>query len=82
MSWANHNGGYAGDHENEGHRQREEKPGRFAPTRRPCSLAGHSIIEDMARWDQWRWLAGGTLVLQAGDRGRGKGERRCKRSGQ
>ena len=31
---------------------------------------------------QWRRLAGGTLVLQAGDRGRGKGERICKQAGQ
>ena len=82
VRWTNHSGAAAGDHENEGRRQREEQPGRFAPTRRPCSLAGHSIIEDQARWDQWRRLAGGTLVLQAGDRGRGKGERRCKRAGQ
>ena len=73
VRWTNHSGAVAGDHENEGRRQREEKPGRFAPTRWPCSLAGHSIVEDKARWDQWRRLAGGTLVLQAGDRGRGKG---------
>ena len=78
VRWTNHSGAAAGDHENEGRHQREEQPGRFAPTRRPCSLAGHSIVEDQARWDQWRRLAGGTLVLQAGDRGRGKGERRCK----
>ena len=77
VRWTNHGGAVAGDHENEGRRQREEQPRRFAPTRRPCSLAGQIIIED-----QWRRLAGGTLVLQAGDRGRGKGERRCKRAGQ
>ena len=81
VHWTDHSGAAAGDHENEG-RQREEQPGRFAPTRRPCSLAGHSIVEDQARWDQWRQLAGGTLSLQAGDQGRGKGERRCKRAGQ
>ena len=66
-------GAAAGDHENEGRRQREEQLGRFAPTRRPCSLAGHSIIKDQARWDQWRRLAGGTLVLQAGIEVEGKG---------
>ena len=82
VRWTNHSGAATGDHENEGRRQTEEQPGRFAPTRRPCSLAGHRIIEDQARWDQWRWLAGGTLVLHAGDRGRGKEERKCKREGQ
>ena len=82
VRWTDHSGAAPGDHENEGRRQREEQPGRFAPTHQPCSLAGHSIIEDHARWDQWRRLAGGTLVLQAGDRGRRKGERRCKRAGQ
>ena len=73
VRWTNHSGAAAGDHENEGRRQREEQPERFAPIRRPCSLVGHSIVEEQARWDQWRRLAGGTLVLQAGDRGRGKG---------
>ena len=82
VRWTNNSGAAAGDHENEGRCQWEEQPGRFGPTRRPWSLAGQSIIEDQARWDQWRRLAGGTLVLQAGDRGRGKGERRCKRAGQ
>ena len=73
VRWMNHSGAAAGDHENEGRRLTEEKRGRFAPTHRPCSLAGRSIVEDQARWDQWRRLTGGTLVLQAGDRGRGKG---------
>ena len=82
VRWTNHNGAAIGDHENEGRRQREEQTGRFGPTRRPCSLAGQSIVEDQARWDQWGRLPGGTLVLQAGDRGRGKGEGRCKRAGQ
>ena len=82
VRWTDHSETAAGDHENEGRCQREEQPGRFSPTRRPCSLAGQSIVEDQARWDQWRRLARGTLALQAGDRVRGKGERRCKRAGQ
>ena len=72
VRWTDHCGTAVGDHENEGRRQREEQPGRFGPTRRPCSLAGHSIIEEQDIWDQWRRLAGGTLVLQEGDRGKGK----------
>ena len=82
VHWTNHNGAAAGDHENEGRCQREEQPGGFSPTHWPCSLAGQSIIEHQARWAQWRRLVGGTLVLQAGDRGRGKGERRWKRAEQ
>ena len=81
VRWMNHSGAAAGHHENEGWCQREEQLGRFAPTRWPCSLTRHSIVEDQARWDQWRRLAGGTLVPQAGDRGRGKGERICKWAG-
>ena len=73
VRWTNHSGAAAGDHENEGRRQREEKPGRFAPPCRPCSLAGQSIVEDQARWDQRRRLAGGTLGLQAGIEVEGKG---------
>jgi hypothetical protein len=82
VRWTDHSGAAAGGHESEGRHQREEQPGRFGPTRRPCSLARQSIVEDQARWDQWRRLAGGTLALQARDRGRGKGERRCKQAGQ
>ena len=82
VCWMDHSGAAARDHENEGRCQREEQSGRFGPTHRPCSLAGQSIVEDQARWDQWRRLAGGTLVLLAGDRGSGKGERRCKWAGQ
>ena len=82
VHWTDHSRAAVGDHENEGRRLREEQPGRFAPTCRSCSLAGQSIVKDQARWDQWRQLAGGTLSLQAGDQGRGKGERRCKRAGQ
>ena len=63
VRWTNHSGAAAGDHENEGRRKREEQPGRFAPTRRPCSLAGQSLIEDQAKWDQWQRLARGTLAL-------------------
>ena len=67
VRWTDHSGAAAGDHENEGQRQREEQPGRFAPTRRPCSLAGHSIVEDQARWDQWRrlWTRGDAAGLQS-----------------
>ena len=82
VRWTDHSGAAAGDREYVGRHQREEQPGRFAPTRRPCSLAGQSIVEDQARWDQWPQLAGGTLVLHARGRGTGKGERRCKRAGQ
>ena len=73
VRWMDHSGAAAGDNGNEGRRQREEQPGRFGPTRRPCSLAGQSIIEDQARWDQWRRLTGGTLALQAGIEVEGKG---------
>ena len=46
VRWMNHSGAAAGDHKNEGRRQREEQPGRFAPTRRPCSLASSRTRPD------------------------------------
>ena len=64
VRWTNHSGAAAGDHENEGRRQREEQTGRFSPTYWPCILVGQSIAKDQARWDQRRRLAGGTLGLQ------------------
>ena len=73
VRWTDHSGAAAGDHENEGRRQREEQPGRFGPTRRPCSLAGQCIVEDQARWDQWRRLAGGTKRCRQGIEVEGKG---------
>jgi hypothetical protein len=79
--WTDHSRAAAGDQQSEGQRQREELPGRWSPTHRPSSLVGESIVEEQGRWDRWWRLAGGTLALQAGERGEemwaGRGTNTC-----